>query len=118
MYRVLLSVVLAVALVAAFGLVACAPAPTAAPEQPTASPPATLPSGQEPGAPDAGASGDGQALLETKCTMCHTLDRVDNAKKSRADWESTIARMEKNGLVISADEKSAIIDFLAQRDGM
>jgi len=58
---------------------------------------------------------DGQALVETKCSMCHTLDRVDGARKSREDWETTVSRMQGNGLVINAEERAAVIDYLSNR---
>jgi len=47
--------------------------------------------------------------------MCHTLDRVDGARKSREDWETTVSRMQGNGLVINAEERAAVIDYLSNR---
>lgn len=61
------------------------------------------------------APSEGQQLVETKCKMCHTLDRVRQANKSAEEWESTVTRMERNGLVVSDDEKALIIDYLATR---
>ena len=61
------------------------------------------------------ASDPGEALVQTKCSMCHSLDRVNGAKYDAATWEETIDRMEKNGLVISSEEKQAIVDYLAKQ---
>jgi len=58
----------------------------------------------------------GQALVEQKCTMCHPIDQVNAAKYDKAKWEATVSRMETNGLVVTAEEKQAIIDYLAERD--
>jgi len=62
------------------------------------------------------ASSPAEALVQTKCSACHTLDRVEAADYDRATWESTVSRMEVNGLVISDDEKQEIVDYLAERD--
>ncbi len=61
--------------------------------------------------PDADAA---QALVETKCSGCHELGRVWAADHDRAGWESTVARMEANGLQVTAEEREIIIDYLAQ----
>ena len=73
--------------------------------------------GSESAAPSGGgASADGQALLEQKCTMCHPIDRVNQVKYDQAGWEAVVARMEQNGLVVTAEERQAILDYLVQRD--
>jgi cytochrome c5 len=55
---------------------------------------------------------DGRTIVETKCTQCHDLTRVQTAKKDRSGWEDTVARMESNGLQVTPEEKSAAIDYL------
>lgn len=97
--RSVFSAILMIVLVLALG--GCA--------QPAAEPPAPAP---VDGSTDASP---GQALVEQKCTMCHTLDRVDSAKYDNAGWTATVERMVQNGLVVSADEKSAIIEYLSTR---
>jgi cytochrome c2 len=54
----------------------------------------------------------GEQLARTKCTMCHTYDRVEQANKSAAEWESTIDRMVGHGLVVSEEERATITDYL------
>ena len=34
-----------------------------------------------------------QILMETKCTSCHSTDRIVQATKSKKEWEITIGRM-------------------------
>ena len=55
----------------------------------------------------------GQALVESKCVVCHSQDRIKAAKKDRAAWEATVTRMFGNGAKIGADEKSAIVEYLS-----
>lgn len=60
--------------------------------------------------------GEGAQLVNGKCSRCHNLDRVENAKKSRPEWDTTVDRMISNGLQVTAGEKAAIVDYLAERD--
>jgi len=68
------------------------------------------------GTSDSAPAGEGQALMETKCTMCHSLDRINGAIYDKAQWEATISRMEVSGLVVTEAEKAAIVEYLAERD--
>lgn len=89
----------ALALVAVFtGVVGCSPEAT--PTTPSTPAPAE--------APEA-------ALVEQRCTMCHSTERVYSKDYDAATWTATIDRMVQNGLVIADDEKQAIIDYLAGR---
>jgi cytochrome c5 len=87
-------------------LVQCAPAPTSAPAlaEPT----------QASGAATSAPSGlDGQALVESRCTACHTLDRVKSAHKTEAQWKETVDRMISKGAQLNADEEQAVVQYLA-----
>jgi len=68
--------------------------------------------GDENGAED-GEGDPALVLVETKCSMCHTLDRVWAAEYDRAGWEATVDRMKQHGLVISDDEYTQVVDYLA-----
>lgn len=70
---------------------------------------------EEPQAPPAGTE-EGQRLVETKCAGCHTLDRVEQADKSGEQWVATVDRMVDNGLVLTDEEKQAIVAYLSARD--
>lgn len=105
--RFALVLILVVALLPSVLLMGCS-----SPVKPTAGEPAAT----EPGATQQPASDSPEAaLVKQKCTMCHTLDRVDSADYDEAGWTATVERMEKNGLVISADEKATIIQYLSNR---
>jgi cytochrome c5 len=57
---------------------------------------------------------DGKSLVESKCTVCHNLDRVQSAHKDANGWKTTVERMVGKGAQLTAEEQSAIIDYLAK----
>ena len=64
-------------------------------------------------APD--ASSAGAAVVKQRCSVCHTLERVESAKKDEAAWNVTIDRMRTKGAVVSAEEQTQIIEYLLNR---
>jgi len=64
-------------------------------------------------APD--TSSAGAAVVQRRCAVCHTLDRVESAKKDEAAWNATIDRMRTKGAVVSAAEQAQIIEYLLSR---
>jgi cytochrome c5 len=99
--KLMLGLVVAFIVVAGV-LAACAPA------APQAQP--TSPAGAAP-------AGDGAALVNSRCTACHNLDRVKAAKKTSAQWKETVTRMVSKGAKLSADEQTAVVDYLAKTYG-
>jgi cytochrome c5 len=72
--------------------------------------------------PDNGGTGanggtalDGAALLEQRCTRCHSTARILGASKDRAGWLATIETMVAKGALLTEEEKSALADYLANR---
>jgi hypothetical protein len=61
-----------------------------------------------------GSSGspDGKALLQDRCTKCHTLSRVESAHKTAAEWTATVDRMISYGAELNSDERSILLDYL------
>jgi mono/diheme cytochrome c family protein len=95
------------------------PTPTAAPtgtELPATEPPPTEAPTATPG-PTTAPVDEGRALLEERCTVCHTLDRVERSQKSREEWVSTVARMVENGAQLTDAERAVLIDYLAATYG-
>jgi len=69
-------------------------------------------------APTASTSGSGSeaaVLVGRRCTVCHTMDRIDEAKLDESGWNSTIDRMRNNGAVVSEAEQKVIVDYLVGR---
>jgi cytochrome c5 len=71
------------------------------------------PAGAAPGASTDGA--DDQSLTESKCTLCHSYDRVETANYDEAGWTELVGRMQQNGLVISEEEKTRILGYLSKK---
>jgi mono/diheme cytochrome c family protein len=60
---------------------------------------------------------DGASLLEARCTDCHSLDRVKQAKKTRDKWAQNVKRMVGKGAQLNAEEQSTVIDYLSKTYG-
>ena len=60
----------------------------------------------------------GKALVEKKCTLCHSTDRVYGAEKAHLEWEQTVEKMVRYSdqmNFLNQKEKETVIDFLANR---
>jgi len=57
---------------------------------------------------------DGAALVAERCTVCHSVDRIQNAAKTRDSWEDTVKRMIGKGANLNSDEKDAVVNYLAE----
>lgn len=58
---------------------------------------------------------DANALIDVRCTVCHTRERIDSASKDAAGWAATIDRMIGKGAQLSAEEREALISYLSSR---
>ena len=59
---------------------------------------------------------EGSLLLQTRCTQCHSLQQVLQAKKTRTEWEETLSKMESFNAKISDTEKQVLLDYLTNLD--
>jgi len=57
---------------------------------------------------------DGQALMQERCTICHDLGRVQQAKKTQDAWKTTVERMVGKGAQLTQAEQDAVIKYLAK----
>jgi cytochrome c5 len=55
---------------------------------------------------------DGASLINSRCARCHTAELIKQTKQTRAEWENTLAQMEKMGVTLTDDEKIVLIDHL------
>jgi Asp-tRNA(Asn)/Glu-tRNA(Gln) amidotransferase A subunit family amidase len=75
--------------------------------------------GSSPPPPTAIATAElsGAELLQTRCTECHTLDRVETSHKTEAEWETTVQRMREHGAQLTDAEAQTLVKYLAQQYG-
>jgi len=57
--------------------------------------------------------GAGRKIVETVCTLCHTLTRVVNARYTQEDWEALVNRMVQIGAPLKPEEIPLVIKYLA-----
>jgi cytochrome c5 len=70
-----------------------------------------------PAKPVALPAGPGKELVETRCTMCHDLERVTAAKRQKREWESVVANMLERFGLQAPDEARAIAGYLSTQYG-
>ncbi len=70
-----------------------------------------------PPKPIALPAGPGKELVETRCTMCHDLERVTAAKRSKHEWDGVVANMLERFGLSAPDEARAISAYLAAQYG-
>ncbi len=58
-----------------------------------------------------------RALFLDACTACHTLDRVRVQHLSKDEWRHLIAGMLSEGVPLTDDETSLLVDYLAENFG-
>ena len=63
-------------------------------------------------AKEAPATLDGKALTEDRCTKCHDLKRVEEAKKTKEGWKANVERMVGKGAELNQAEQEAVIEYL------
>jgi hypothetical protein len=56
---------------------------------------------------------DGQTLMQERCSVCHSTDRITSAHKTAAEWTTTVDLMVSKGAQLDSQEKQTLIDFLA-----
>jgi mono/diheme cytochrome c family protein len=71
-------------------------------------------SGSSSSGSSSGTPLSGQALMQERCSVCHSLDRVTSAQKTADQWKTTVDRMINHGAQLTSSEKTTLIDYLAQ----
>ena len=74
-----------------------------------------------PGAPAPAAAplpnGTGKELVETRCAVCHTLERVTIVKRPKHAWDMIVANMYERWGMSAPDEVQAISAYLNAQFG-
>ena len=58
-----------------------------------------------------------RTLFLDACTACHTLERVRNQRLGKEEWRHLIAGMLSEGVPLTDDEISLLVDYLAENFG-
>jgi mono/diheme cytochrome c family protein len=58
------------------------------------------------------ADGQGKALVEGACALCHGLDRVIATRRSRDQWAAMVDRMVEIGAPIPPEQMNEILSYL------
>lgn len=75
----------------------------------------TTPAADTSNGGESSTSIDAKTLVDTKCTACHTLDRLSSEKLDESGWVKVVGQMDKKGNIgFTADEKAAIAAYLAE----
>jgi cytochrome c5 len=60
---------------------------------------------------------DGAALLNDRCTICHSLDRVTSLRNTADQWNKIVSRMIQNGAQLTPAEQKVLVNYLAKTYG-
>jgi len=61
---------------------------------------------------------DEAALVEEKCTVCHSITNITQTRKTPTEWSRTVKRMRnKSPETISPEEGARIADYLSRTYG-
>lgn len=69
--------------------------------------------GTSPGSDGSGIPANGQTLMQERCSVCHSLDRVTSAQKTADQWKTTVDRMIEHGANLTPTEEQTLVDYLA-----
>lgn len=59
---------------------------------------------------------EAEELINERCSVCHSVDRVFTADKTAEEWEENIDRMIDYGAEVNDEEKALMIDWLTSPD--
>jgi len=62
----------------------------------------------------AGNTIDGAALLQSRCSECHSLQTVERMALTQSQWQQVVNNMVQRGAALNTDEQSALIVYLAE----
>ncbi len=60
---------------------------------------------------------DAATLVQERCTVCHSLDRIQGARYSAAEWKVVVDRMISHGAQLTPQEETIVVDWLVANYG-
>ncbi|MGA7104468.1 MAG: cytochrome c [Candidatus Deferrimicrobiaceae bacterium] len=71
-----------------------------------------------PSTPAVAAMGEGKAIFEQKCSVCHGLDRATARTETKDKWSAIIKEMQgKKAGWITDEEAARVLDYLTSAYG-
>jgi hypothetical protein len=61
-----------------------------------------------------GGGPSGRELLESRCTVCHNLERVTSSDRTAQEWEVIVDRMITRGAELTDAERDVLVEYLAK----
>ena len=105
-WALIVVLILELGLLAACGSLAPTPMPSNE-EEPVVQPTAT---GRPTPSPE--------KLLKEQCSICHSLDRVTQARKTREEWDQYLTQMINLGAMLSEKQKRILVEYLTETYGL
>ncbi|MDO8848893.1 MAG: hypothetical protein Q7W51_10970 [Coriobacteriia bacterium] len=65
---------------------------------------------------DASTNKTGWALVSEKCTVCHPITTVDEARLDWSGWTKAVDHMLENGAQLTEEEKATVLEYLTTRE--
>jgi mono/diheme cytochrome c family protein len=62
-------------------------------------------------------AGAGMDVVDTRCSLCHGIDRVVAVKRTRTQWTNIMTRMLYLGAPLTPDQGKTVIDYLSTNFG-
>ena len=57
-------------------------------------------------------------LMERACTVCHSMDRIEDARFSLDGWRVVLVNMREQGAVITDEELETLVEWLSRTRGI
>src|SRR5262249_30472869 len=61
--------------------------------------------------------GDGKEVFANKCSECHGLENATSSRRTREEWTGVVNDMASAGALLTKDDMTAIIEYLARNFG-
>ncbi len=61
--------------------------------------------------------GNGQQIVDTRCSLCHGVDRVVATKRSKTAWTQIVNRMIYLGAPLTPDQTQTVLQYLSANFG-
>lgn len=63
--------------------------------------------------PTSKVGAEGKELVEIRCTVCHSPERIQTAQHDRAGWENTVGKMIGKGADLNQEERQKVVKYLS-----